>query len=410
MNVKNKSGSTLLIVMSLMLVLMSISSAMLYAANNHYQLAQRQLDLEKAFFVAEAGVENAIDQIDRQRFLLLGTTTASGTVGGNAYNYVITQLSRGIYSVVSAGTVNGVGRVISINQVSLQTFAKFALWSAQNGKIYFIPGEQFSGPVHANDKMWFSSDESNGGSMFWDRCSSGASEYGGNNDYVYYEDGFHLNEEQGQMSEVDFSELKGFAVSEGLVLSGDTKIELKSDKMSISNDDRAWSDYELPIQADQLVYVENGNLTLDGGVLDGRLSLVSEKDIVINNHTVYQQNPTNASSDDALGLISKDDVWISTSAPDNLRLHAAIMATGKVSNDRGSFGVLSYQSGSPRGALNIMGSIVQDRRGAVGTFNSAGPFSGYFKNYTFDQRFQFKAPPYYPPLTSAVRYLGWSER
>ena len=187
--------------------------------------------------------------------------------------------------------------------------------------------------------------------------------------------------------------------------------------MLITNERMGWVSHTVAIGTDQLVYIQeatSGNTstmaakTYVHGTLDGRVTIASEDDIMITDHIRYAN--TSSTSDDALGLISKDDVWVTTAAPDNLDVYAAILAAGQYESDRGSFGVLEYYSGSPRGDLHVYGSIVQDQRGAVGTFSeTSGPVSGYTKQYTFDSRFSAVAPPYYPTVNSKVRFNGWSE-
>jgi hypothetical protein len=47
------------------------------------------------------------------------------------------------------------------------------------------------------------------------------------------------------------------------------------------------------------------------------------------------------------------------------------------------------------GTLNMYGTIDQDWRGPVGTFNGGGIVTGYAKNYEYDQRLVYLSPPYY---------------
>jgi hypothetical protein len=83
---------------------------------------------------------------------------------------------------------------------------------------------------------------------------------------------------------------------------------------------------------------------------------------------------------------------------------ATIMALGT------SFTAENYTSGSPRGYLRVIGGIIQDRRGAVGTFNaSTGAIvSGYEKDYVYDARLANNPPPAFP-TTGRVQTLAWRE-
>jgi len=211
----------------------------------------------------------------------------------------------------------------------------------------------------------------------------------------------------------------------GMYLEGMTYVEIVGSNMVINNSYEGLTDHVVPIQPEQLLYVgnapsasstsERGYVTMEGGTLDGQMIIFAENDIYINTHLTYANDPrddasTGVVSDDALGLVSKDDVWIASGAPNNLEVFAAIMATGNSSaaND-GKFGVINYSSKPPAGDLTIYGSVVQQVRGAVATSNGSGMVSGYSKDYWWDTRFDTSAPPHYPPLDERIEISGWSE-
>jgi hypothetical protein len=64
-----------------------------------------------------------------------------------------------------------------------------------------------------------------------------------------------------------------------------------------------------------------------------------------------------------------------------------------------SFTVQRYDKGSNLGDLSVRGSIAQKWRGAVGTGSGT---TGYYKDYSYDQRLVFTSPPYFPAWTNAV--------
>jgi hypothetical protein len=150
---------------------------------------------------------------------------------------------------------------------------------------------------------------------------------------------------------------------------------------------------------------------LKGGTLNRRLTIVTETNMYLQGNITYASNPvSNPNSDDALGLISGADILVDTMAPDDLTINAAIMAAGSFSaGDLGSFSVVNYNSGSPRGDLTIYGGIVQELRGPVGQTSGGSPLHGYTKNYSYDPRFIENPPPYYPVISSQVRFSQWKE-
>ncbi|HET8984612.1 MAG TPA: hypothetical protein VFN03_02525, partial [Trueperaceae bacterium] len=59
--------------------------------------------------------------------------------------------------------------------------------------------------------------------------------------------------------------------------------------------------------------------------------------------------------------------------------------------------------GNPRGAVNLMGGIIEYYYGAFGTFNSStgNQISGYDRKFTYDQRMSLGIePPYFPTVTN----------
>ena len=415
----NNEGSALVIVISFTLLSAALSAALLTTSTSHALVADKQLELEQALFVAEAGVERAAQHIESQKAYLSDVTLASDSVGQGSFSYAIKKLAWRTYSITSTGTVNDISRRIFIDRVYLPTYAKYALWMDENGLIFFTGGEEFDGHVHSNDMMWFT-DVAGVGPIFREEASSAEDTYGGSIEHAIFDEGLELSASQGQMADVNFNELYSLAVSHGVVLEGQTEFDFTGSSVLVTNEREGWVDHPITIGEDQLIYVkdaQSGDASTQAGqvyvegTLDGRVSIISENDILIDGHIYYAEDPTIVtSSDDALGLIAKDDVWIAQGAPDDVHIDAAIMATGQLPNNRGSFGVLEYWVGDHRGSLNIFGSIVQDKRGGVGTFVSGlGPVTGFSKNYSFDARFGVAAPPYYPTIADKVEFDGWSE-
>jgi len=226
-----------------------------------------------------------------------------------------------------------------------------------------------------------------------------------------------LNSHQGSMLDVDFDSaasysLKSIATNRGLVLQGSTTITFNGGSLSISNDRKGWTNhvYAFAPSTQNIIYVANastgtastrsGTVYFVGGHLSTRLTIVSEADMTVGSNITYTTDPrTNSTTTIALGLISKANVWVGPTAPNNVEIDAAIMATG-ISGAPGSFGVINYNTGAPRGALTILGGIVQESRGAVGIFNGSNQLvHGYSKNYIYDTRFLNNPPPYYPVIT-----------
>ncbi|MDE0839308.1 MAG: hypothetical protein OSB41_09670, partial [Kiritimatiellae bacterium] len=68
--------------------------------------------------------------------------------------------------------------------------------------------------------------------------------------------------------------------------------------------------------------------------------------------------------------------------------------------------------GNYKGDLHVYGGIIQNWRGAVGTFGGGGPSSGFTKDYVYDVRFgpgHGKAPPACPLIDVNFTFTDWSE-
>jgi hypothetical protein len=158
------------------------------------------------------------------------------------------------------------------------------------------------------------------------------------------------------------------------------------------------------------------------GKLVGRVTLHTTGTIVVLDDVTYGTNPaTTGRCVDVLGLLSDKDVVVADNMMNNqtdvypgnttnyrivddtkdLTLHAVVMAMST------SFRVQNYAAGltggNPcngndrgRGCLALLGGLIQDARGAVGTTNGAGGGTGFVKQYTYDRCANLRPPPYFP--------------
>ena len=428
-----KQGSSLLMVMVFIMLGAALAGSALTTTATHTRITGRQIRMERASFIAESGIELAAQVVSDTGGYLSASNGLTATCGNGMYTYSISKIGTQSYQLDSVGTFQDISRVVSINRIYLPTYAKFSMWMKVNGNIWFFPGEEFFGHVHSDDILQFSSDPFFGGTVFHDEVSSRMNTYGGTTNWVTFYKGFEMNSDHGSMANVNFNQLLTLANRadlNGLVLEGNTDITIVNNTMQVTNDRMGWTNHTVQIHDDQLVYIKDSNtgssttkagkVFLHGGTLDGRMTLVTDDDIRIDDHIRYANSPADDNlepeyrdfpgvSMDALGLISKDDVWIETDAPANLDLYAAIMAVGQKENNSGSFGLLNYWAVPAKDDLNLFGGIVQDVRGVVNLHNSGSLINGYRKNYKFDQRFKYSPPPYYPTLNSRWQLEGWSD-
>ncbi|MCC7053732.1 MAG: hypothetical protein IT355_10730 [Gemmatimonadaceae bacterium] len=163
------------------------------------------------------------------------------------------------------------------------------------------------------------------------------------------------------------------------------------------------------------------------GLLVGRVTLHTTGTAVVLDDLRYGTNPaTTGRCVDVLGILSDKDVVVADNMLNNqtdadvtaatsfrllddskdLTLHSVVMAMDM------SFRVQNHDegqvTGNPcngtergRGCLALLGGLIQEARGAVGTFTATNG-TGFIKQYTYDRCANLRPPPYFP---TTGRYL-----
>jgi hypothetical protein len=110
---------------------------------------------------------------------------------------------------------------------------------------------------------------------------------------------------------------------------------------------------------------------------------------LVGNNAVYVWNPVNSSGSSLLPAAVKT----------NRRIDAAILSVAH------SFAVQTPGSGGDRGTLTVNGAIAAKFRGVV----RQNP-NGYIKNYVYDTRLKYTAPPkFLSPVTTTYGVNVWVE-
>jgi hypothetical protein len=164
---------------------------------------------------------------------------------------------------------------------------------------------------------------------------------------------------------------------------------------------------------------------VNGGV-QGKLTIAAKENINIGGDILYNDrivNNINFSSEgadlslvnDSLGLVSEKNIIVEKNAKGsdgshNIEINAILMAINT------SFYYEDYDD-LMKGTLKIFGAFIQQRRGAVGTFdrNSGHKQSGFTKDYHYDKRMASTDPnipsmiPPYFPTTGNYEKISWRE-
>jgi cytoskeletal protein CcmA (bactofilin family) len=391
------------------------------------RIAVKHLQSTRAFWLAESGIEVA------SRWLRYQDPPPGGIVPFVKYNqepagtgtYTVTidpddgntssYLKK--YKVFSTGEVDNVVRKIEI-EIEMTTFNKYAyLTGDEGGTIWFTTGDLIEGPLHSNDQISIV-----GSPVFMGKVTSTASSFN-----------------QGSPFNPDFQEGYQLGVPPVIFPTQQDLIDnywaMNTEPPDLIIDARFGKDASIEFNADGTLtynvwHWENGNKVYDiqdavvniadlnglvyvkgdvriKGTLNGEVTVISTKNMYITDDIVYQSSDSNGKplpgSDDVLGLISLKNIVIADNAPnrDNVIINAAILSLDQ------SFTVQNYTSGEPRGNLTIWGSLSQKVRGPVGTFGWWG-YTGYKKDYHYDNRFVSTPPPYFP-VTGQYHFNYWKE-
>ncbi len=155
--------------------------------------------------------------------------------------------------------------------------------------------------------------------------------------------------------------------------------------------------------------IGTGNVHVSG-IVNGRLDIGANGNVIVEDDIRYLHNPLTGPSNDLLGLVAENNVIVAENAANNnnCAIDASIFARN------GSF-MAEDATGRPvSGTLNVLGSIVQYQRGAVGQFNYGGNtiVNGFSKRYRYDDRLEDPAfrPPFYPGYyTRTLAISDWWE-
>lgn len=433
------SGYALVGTVILAFAILIIATSFLNLAGYETKGTQVNLASQRAFWLAEAGKERALNYLDDFVGLPPEGRVLDHVAGPDGGTYTVDCLfdSAGLWSVDKryvldcVGSFGGMERRIR-QRVKMTSFAQYAYFTDEErtpggDEIWFVTGDQIHGKVHSNGIFHI-----NGSPRFFDRVTSvsdrmiGYKSYsvydaagwpvGGNN--PQFDDGFTLN-----VGEIPLPtqtlDLMWLAQHGGLFLAPASTIELGKDQLGNPAPGRLryrntpppanppWTEVSIASLANKVVYVNNPlNLS---GTLRGELTIASKRDITIVDDLIYSQSAASGEPlpgcTDLLGLVAeKNIIFKDDPATLNLKVDAVMMALDT------SITAEHYDSRSPTnaGVLTIYGGLIQKYRGPVGTFGTSGIATGYLKNYHYDDRVTARTPPAFP-LAGVFEEIEWTE-
>jgi len=298
-------------------------------------------------------------------------------------------------------------------------------------EIVFSSGEQINGPLHTNDELNICGNPTFGRSVAdlievsapptgWrssGNCGSGSPTFKG----TYLTSSPVLTPPNTNKS------LRN--VQGAQVYTGQTEIVLGSGSTMQVKTNGASGFSTVPIPSSGVIYVANstsqacssayspftatypttspcGNAIVSGPY-SSRITIAAENDVIISGNLTR-------SGSGMLGLIANNFIRVKHNLSNNATSASSCGSgnsnSGSVADEidaamlslQHSFIVDHYNCGNPLGTLTVSGAISQKFRGPVGTVSGGSTQSGYSKNYNYDDRLRYLAPPnFLDPVESA---------
>lgn len=390
-----------------------IAGVCFFVTTSDYRMSTRSADSIRAYYVADAGLANVFMQV---RAGAAGTITASDSsysVGSSMIgSYTTTATSDGAqfptYTIVSQGTYRNVTKTLTL-RVKASSFSRYGYFSGTEidpvwGGNWYITGMISTGPTHTNGRfnMW-------GAPVFSgvvSQVASAVNYWNSATDNPDYQQGLNVSAPALALPVTNTflnSISAGAQQAQGLYLTGDSTLTFVSDgTINVTNTANGWTNHSVPIPANNALFVNNGNATVQG-VLNGRLTVGTNQNIYINGNLVYNLNPrTNPSSTDLLGLVAKTNVQVTDQGPFSIEVDGYIVALD------GQFSVKNFWTFAKGDMVQYGGLTTKLPGGLTGLFDpgTGQVVFGYNQLQYFDERLKNEAPPWFPPATdSAGRVL-----
>ena len=290
-------------------------------------------------------------------------------------------------------------------------FSRYAYYStSEGGTIYWATGDTVKGPLQTQDYLRVS-----GNPVFLGMVGTklGVIKKNGSSDHPQFLGGL-LTGSDVPINSSGVSSVETFALTNGLTFTGHDTVYLnfKGDSLKYRY---TWNGKDTTkkistIAPNGVIFVKNGTTRIKG-TIKGQITLGCDNvtkggSVYLDSSIAYNTNPvTNPLSTDIFGIVAENNFIIE----DNKANNNNVTIQASIYCQTGSFTADNYSTRGYDGYLNLLGGIVQATRGAVGTIGSGGTITnGFSKNYSYDRRFLFSAPPNFPN-TGAYNVISWYE-
>lgn len=345
-----------------------------------------------------------IYQLDTLRGTLTEQSFTSGNLAGGSFIVKAENINSSTMRIRSTSSFASFRDTVEVyfDRNRLQSFSMYAWMTNFEGNVFWVTGDSVWGKIHSNGNLHIS-----GSPVFMEKVTTAKMinpKPGSGTSKGIYKKGYETGVAPINFP-TDMNELIAASTAGGRKYNRQIWVTLDP-KTSANNDGKAYIRYTStgPIVDSVSLSDPSFNGVILGtdsvcvkGTVDGKLSIGSLENIYVVDDVKYENNPlVTPASDDVLGIVSNQNVIISNIVPatTNLEIHGSIFAR------TGSFTAQDYNSRTiaNSGTLSIVGGIIQETRGAVGTSASGTLKTGYSKRYRFDPRLadtNFR-PPFFP--------------
>lgn len=380
----NKKGFALIVVMTFLSLLFMGGSSYLYMTTNEAKQAERQTDTQKAFFLANSGIERAVWKIknnntSNETFRLKGTGNAANYLEDKDIIVTITNLGSNIYQVSSTSTIGSSTKTLNtLMQKDPQAQVFDYGYFINNWGWFYGRGITAKGDVRSNGRFDFRDNPMVEGNIYAGfeindggqgiRGSGGDKDVNGNypNQHPYSD---KLN--MPNLNDLSYYETAAKAKNGSVVIDGVTLID------NVLGDDAGERANIILIGTSSKPIEINGSVVVRGdviikGVIKGQGTIYAGRNIYVANDLTYKNAPgsprPSSNNPDAL------DEWVNANKDKDLAGFAAkenIILGDYTGRTGGSWYASSY--------LFNMGNEDTGRDGIPDT-NDTGEDNGIFES------------------------------
>jgi hypothetical protein len=368
----------------------------------------------KAHYIAVSGVNLIVNRLFLDATLADQTYTFSFDDGTISATLTTLDAVKNIKQLLSTGTYFGTSNTIKII-FKPSLFSKYAYFSNSEGSnIYWTSKDTVWGPFHTNGNLLvsynpvFYGKATIGGSLTKNPSSSTPQFLGG------FQKGIQI-----AIPTTGVTTVQTAAATAGFQFSGKSLVyfEFRGDSVryryATSGTGSTWT-YKLASTFTSNGTIDFGNAEVHIlGKVKGRYTLVAsgssgnQGDFFLDDDVYYNTDPTvYPSSTDMLGIVAKNDVWVTDNTANNTS--AGIKIQASIYCETGSFGAQNYSTRAAAGFINLTGGIIQATRGAVGSLSGSTVTNGFSKRYRYDDRLLTTYPPAFPGC-GTFEIVSWFE-